>query len=210
MGKIRARTDEELAARKQDIMDAAAEEIMTQEYDSITLATIAEKTSISRTSMYTYYDRKETVFVDLLILEYKKLEKRMQEVFYSPLTREEFCKAMSGLLWQQPILLKLLSLQLSVWDKRYDKELLKRFAGETRSYMMTLDEVLEIQFPESDRAARNVFKIQLSVYCNSLYSVEHLPVSQLEAMNELKFFDSIPSGQEICYEGLMLLSAGLE
>ena len=210
MGKIRARTDEELAARKQDIMDAAAEQIMTQEYESITLATIAEKTYISRTSMYTYYDRKETVFVDLLILEYKKLEKRMREVFCSPLSREEFCRTMSGLLWQQPILLKLLSLQLSVWDKRYDKELLKRFVEETRSYMLTLDEVLEIQFPESDRAARNVFKIQLSVYCNSLYSVEHLPVSQLEAMNEQTFFDSIPSGEEICYEGLMLLSAGLE
>ena len=46
MGKIRARTDEELAARKQEILAAAKEQFMTMSYGSITLATIAEKTSI--------------------------------------------------------------------------------------------------------------------------------------------------------------------
>ena len=52
MGKIRARTDEELAARKQEILAAAKEQFMTMSYGSITLATIAEKTSISRPSIY--------------------------------------------------------------------------------------------------------------------------------------------------------------
>ena len=51
MGKIRARTDAELAARKREILDAAAEQLMTEDYDAITLATIAEKTSISRASI---------------------------------------------------------------------------------------------------------------------------------------------------------------
>ena len=54
MGKIRARTDEELAARKQEILAAAKEQFMTMSYESITLATIVEKTSISRPSMYRY------------------------------------------------------------------------------------------------------------------------------------------------------------
>ena len=47
MGKIRARTDEELAARKQEILSAARDLLMTMSYESITLAAIAEKTSIS-------------------------------------------------------------------------------------------------------------------------------------------------------------------
>ena len=59
MGKLRARTDEELAARKNEILDVAREQIMTMDYDAITLATIAEKTSISRPSMYHYYEKKE-------------------------------------------------------------------------------------------------------------------------------------------------------
>ena len=47
MGRVRARTDEELAARREDILQSAREQIMTMDYDAITLATIAEKTSIS-------------------------------------------------------------------------------------------------------------------------------------------------------------------
>ena len=62
MGKIRARTDEEFAARKQDILAAAKEQFMAMSYESITLATIAEKTSISRPSMYHYYDKRELCF----------------------------------------------------------------------------------------------------------------------------------------------------
>ena len=58
MGKIRARTDEELAARKQEILSAARDLLMTMSYESITLAAIAEKTSISRPSMYHYYNKK--------------------------------------------------------------------------------------------------------------------------------------------------------
>lgn len=210
MGKIRARTDSELAARKQEIMDVAAEQLMTMEYASITLATIAEKTSISRTSMYTYYDTKEAVFVDLMILEYEKLTQELRTAFDGKLTREAFCETMSHILWTHPILLKLLSLQLSVWDRRYDDTLVKHFVRETLPYMQALDELLDRQFPNADRSRRNRFKLQFSVYCNSLYAIEHLPASQVDAMHEHSFFDAIPSGEEICREGLLLLSAGLE
>ena len=210
MGKLRARTDAELAARKQEIMDAAADQLMNMDYDAITLATIAEKTSISRTSMYTYYDRKECVFVDLLILEYEKLKNTLLEMFSEQISQDAFCRSMSSILWNQPILLKLLSLQLSVWDHRYDDGLVKHFISETQPYMKALDQILEIQFPESDKASRNMFKLQFSVYCNSLYGIEHLPESQISAMNEQTFFEEIPSGEQICYEGLLLLSAGLE
>ena len=210
MGKIRARTDAELTARKQEILDAAARQLMTADYDVITLATIAEETSISRTSMYTYYETKEAVFVDLLIQEYRRLEQKLRSEFCATLTRDAFCRNLSHILWEQPILLKLLSLQLSVWDHRYDDKLVKRFVEETQPYMQALDDILELQFPNSDKTDRNRFKLQFSVYCNSLYAIEHLPASQIDAMNERSFFEEIPSGEIISYEGLMLLSADLK
>ena len=210
MGKIRARTDAELTARKQEILDAAARQLMTADYDVITLATIAEETSISRTSMYTYYETKEAVFVDLLIQEYRRLEQKLRSEFCATLTRDAFCRNLSHILWEQPILLKLLSLQLSVWDHRYDDKLVKRFVEETLPYMRAMDDILELQFPNSDKTDRNRFKLQFSVYCNSLYAIEHLPASQIDAMNERSFFEEIPSGEIISYEGLMLLSADLK
>ena len=78
MGKVRARTEKEFAARKQEILTAAREQLMAMDYESITLATIAEKTSISRSSMYHYYDRKESVFVDLIIREYREWGEQMK------------------------------------------------------------------------------------------------------------------------------------
>ena len=52
MGKVRARTDEELAARKQEILSAAKDLLMTMNYESITLATIAEKTILKNLRQY--------------------------------------------------------------------------------------------------------------------------------------------------------------
>ena len=209
MGKLRARTDAELAARRQEILNAAAEQLMSMDYDAITLATIAEKTSIRRTSLYSYYETKEAVFADLLILEYEKLEQSLRTAFGERMPRERFCETMAQLLWGQPILLKLLSLQLSVWDHRYNDDLVKRFVKATQPYMQTMDELLAAQFPDADDAARNGFKLQFSVYCNALYSIEHLPASQMKAMREMGFYSTIPAGEQICREGLMLLSAGL-
>lgn len=207
MGKLRARTDEELAARKNEILDVAREQIMTMDYDAITLATIAEKTSISRPSMYHYYEKKENVFTDLMIREYEGLAEDMQGFLKRKTTRERFCRRLASILWKRQLLLKLLSLQLPVWRHEYSDENLKKFVEETAPYQETLKDVLIKQFPNATNEQRNMFIVQFSVYCNSLYVIEHLPISQMTAMKEKKFFDKIPTGEEICYEGLMLLSS---
>lgn len=54
-----------------------------------------------------------------------------------------------------------------------------------------------------------MFKVQYSVYCNALYGIQNLPRSQMKAM-EGAAFSRIPTPQEICRDGLMLLSAVLE
>lgn len=207
MGKVRARTEEELAARKKDILSAARQQILTMDYDSVTLATIAEKTSISRPSMYHYYERKEDVLVDLLIEEYKDITQDMEPFMKRKMTRERFCKRMASVLWNHQALLKLLSLQLPVWRTEYSDENLKKFVEETYPYQKLLKDILIKQFPNATDEERNMFRIQFSVYCNSLYVIGHLPAGQMEAMEEKNVFDSIPGGEDICYRGLLLLSA---
>lgn len=207
MGKLRARTDEELAARKNEILEAAKDQIMTMDYDDVTLATIAAQTSISRPSMYHYYDKKENVFIDLMIREYQELTEGLQPLLKRKLTRESFCRRLTSVLWERQLLLKLLSLQLPVWRHEYSDENWNRFVEESVPYQKTLRDVLVKQFPNATEEARNMFRIQFSVYCNSLYVIEHLPQSQMTAMEEQRIFDSIPKGEDICYEGLLLLSA---
>ena len=211
MGKLRARTTVEFEARKHEILEAAGNLLMTTDYEDITLAKIAEKTTISRPSMYNYYEKKEYVFADLMILEYQRWEKDLRRTFTMRQTREDFCKAMVNLLWDRQMLLKLLSLQLTVWDHRYGDETIEQFEREVQPFFQTLGEILELQFPNASAHERDMFRIQFTVYCNSLYELNNLPRSQMDAMNELNLFGlEIPPAREICYEGLMLLSAVLE
>ena len=210
MGKIRARTEDELAARKNEILKAAEELLMKESYAAITLATIAEKTSISRTSMYTYYETKEQVMVDLMIREYQAMAGELLSSRTKRMNREAFCAWLSELLWNHQTLLKLLSLQLPVWDRNYSDEMLEYFVQCSASYMRALDSVLAFHFPNTDEREKIIFKIQFSIYCNALYETRNLPYSQMKAMEEHAYFSTIPEPQIICRDGLMLLSAVLE
>jgi AcrR family transcriptional regulator len=209
MGKIRARTDEEFAARKQDILAAAKEQFMAMSYESITLATIAEKTSISRPSMYRYYDKKESVFVDLIIQEYREWGKQMAPLLERRCSQEQFCQTMTDILWGHEALLKLLSLHLPIWSSSYDDSMLRHFAKETLSFQNTLKEVVAFQFPDVGSKERNMFLIQFSVYCSSLYETKYLAQKQMDAMWKIRLLDFIPSVKDICYDGLIKLSASL-
>ena len=209
MGKVRARTDEELAARKQEILSAAKDLLMTMNYESITLATIAEKTSISRPSMYHYYDKKECVFVDLIIQEYREWGEQIGALLERRYSQEQFCQAMTDILWGHETLLKLLSLHLPIWDPSYDDSILRHFAKETLPFQNTLKEVVAFQFPDAGSKERNMFLIQFSIYCNSLYETKYIAQNQMDAIREMRFLDFIPPVKEICYDGLIKLSAGL-
>ena len=71
MGKLRARSTAEIEERRNEILQSARELLAEEEYEEITLGTIAQRISISRPSVYTYYKTKEEVIVDLMIREYQ-------------------------------------------------------------------------------------------------------------------------------------------
>lgn len=105
--------------------------------------------------------------------------------------------------------LKLLSLHLPIWDPSYDDSILRHFAKETLPFQNTLKEVVAFQFPDAGSKERNMFLIQFSVYCNSLYETKYLAQKPTDAMWKTRFLDFIPPVKEICYDGLIKLSAGL-
>lgn len=209
MGRIRARTAEEIEERRNEILQAAEDLLSEEEYEDITLGTIAEKTSVSRPSMYTYYKTKEEVIVDLMIREYQLWELDLKKKYTRKMTRERFCRTMVNLLWQRNLLLKLLSLHVTALRNKCSDELIIRFEKEVQPFFITLSGILKKQFPLATEAERSMFSIQFTVYCNSLYALRQIPDIQREAMRDFDLFGTIPDDKEICYEGLMLLSSAL-
>jgi AcrR family transcriptional regulator len=205
MGKIRARTDRELTARKKEILDAAERQLMTMDYDSVTLASLAKETSVSRPSMYHYYETRENIFIDLLIREYNKFETDLQPFLKRKMSRGAFCRKLAEVLLKRKLMLKLLALQVPVFEKAYDQEQISRFTGKISSFNSVLLNVLDRQFPEADEDARDVFTAQFSLYCSSLYGLLCLPQYVKEHDNTLDESEFV----EICSQGLMLLSAAM-
>jgi len=59
MDFIRARSDEQKSVRLKQITDAAVELFESQEYDKISLASIAKKLNFSRVNLYKYVPPKK-------------------------------------------------------------------------------------------------------------------------------------------------------
>ena len=210
MGLIRARNENEIKERKREILSAAKEIVMEQQYAELSLASVAKRISISRPSLYNYYDSPEEIYVDLIIQEYALWEEDMRRCFTRRLSKEAFCRKMADLMWDHMFLLKILAYHASSLESRCSDELLHRYFSEIQPYFRTLSEVLKYEFPDASKQDLDMFRIQFTVYCNSFYIVMKLPERQVRLMQELDQFGDLPPAKEICYEGLLLFAANLE
>ena len=193
MGTIRAHSDSEIQARKDDILRSATDLLLHGDWGSLRLATVAEKTSISRPSMYNYYKVKEEIFLDLMIREYADWKADLETRLAPKLTREDFCTALVDSLWTRD----LLTMQIALYS-------------EVHQFYSWFSEVLARQFPAASEKARNGFLVQFVRYCVTFRGMIHFPEEQMELIKELGTFGELSDTKAICFDGLMLLSAGLD
>ena len=75
------RGSEELTnARKEEIVDACASLYETMGFKDITIRDIGEKTSLTRTSIYNYFQTKEEIFLALLEREHRLWIADLEEI----------------------------------------------------------------------------------------------------------------------------------
>lgn len=87
--------------------------------------------------------------------------------------------------------------------------MLRHFANEILPFQNTLKEVVAFQFPDAGSKERNMFLIQFPVYCNSLYETKYLAQKPMDATRKIRFLVFILPVKELCYDGLIKLSASL-
>lgn len=206
MGNIRARNEDEIIARKENILKAAAQLLLTEEYDNITLATISEKTSISRPSMYNYYKTKEEIFLDLMVREYLAWQSELEGLFKRKVSRETFCKRLAGSLIKQHLLIRLFSVRQFQLENKLSDNKMNSFYETVKPFFDTFTAMLNRQFPDAKKSKLDMFKIQFTLYCYSVYPVSQL--SKWESTDD--FFGRIPDFETIYYKGLLLLTSELK
>lgn len=205
MGSLRARHESEVTARKENILNAAAELLLTEDYDNITLATISQKTNISRPSMYNYYKTKEEIFLDLMVREYLAWQSELEDLFPRRVSRETFCKRLARSLIKQHLLIRLFSVRQFQLEKKMGDEKMNRFYETVKPFFDTFTAMLNKQFPSTEKSKLDMFKIQFTLYCYSVYPMSQM--NRLESKDD--FFGKVPDHETIYFRGLMLLTSEL-
>ncbi|WP_303979018.1 TetR/AcrR family transcriptional regulator, partial [Streptococcus danieliae] len=85
MPQKRARSQEAIEQRYQDILNAARKLFLVQSYDQISLVSLAKQLDISRPSFYTYFPSKDALLLHLLKEEGLGFAIDIQNHFRAPL-----------------------------------------------------------------------------------------------------------------------------
>lgn len=207
----RARTKEQIQNREDEILSACYTLLQQEEYELITLKAISEIISISRTSLYSYYQTKEEVFLDLLKREYLAWGEELRDAFdqKQAMEKEEFCHLLTDTLLRRDILMELLSVHLTAIEKNCSLEKLILFKKESQKVFDILMNGIAKFFPQVDLKKRVLFLQQFLIFTYGLYPYSHPTEKQQTALKQAGIRSDTPETNQFCYKGLLLLAAEL-
>ena len=109
---MRKGTPEEIARKREEIVDACEQLYQTTGFKEITLKEISKITSFSRPTIYNYFETKEEIFLALFKREYDRWNEDLTSIYEENerLTKAQLAEKIAQSLAERPQLLKLLSM----------------------------------------------------------------------------------------------------
>jgi AcrR family transcriptional regulator len=207
----RARTEGQMASRQLEILVACESLYRSMDFENITLAAIAEMTSLTRPAIYNYYKTKEEVFLDLLRREYLGWHAHLTDAFeqQQAVSREDFCKILASSLTSRIVMLKLLSIHLTSLENHCSLEKLAEFKRDCSVVFQVFQIAIQKYFPNTPQPARETFQATFFPFLFGLYPYTHLSekqqtaaaIAQLE-VNHLDF-------GTVCLQGIEVIASCL-
>ena len=201
----RARTEEQIVSRQQEIIDAC-ERIYTESgYDAVNFKSISEMTSVSRPSIYNYYNTKEEIFLDLVRSYFASWNEELADSFGREpvMSKEVFCRTITDMLGRRMVMLEMFSRHLSMLEINSSLERiveLKTVVGETIELIQGQYERSFGRSPEEG----DLFTRLFLGFMHGLYPMSHPTEKQREAMRICRR-DLETDFDLLCYTGLMRL-----
>ena len=109
---MRKGTPEQIAQRREEIINACEQLYQTTSFREITLKEIGKITSFSRPTIYNYFETKEEIFLALFKREYDRWNEQLTAIHdqNERLTKAQLADKIAQSLADRPQLLKLLSM----------------------------------------------------------------------------------------------------
>ena len=177
-------TEAFVEARREEILNACERLYRTVDFKDITVKDIADMTSLSRASVYNYFQTKEEIFLGLLKREYDLWSASLFELRdeIEALSVGEFARMVGEGLAKRWQLLKIMSMNHYDMESNSRLEELTDFKASYGRSMDAMDACLTKFFPQMDGEDREDFIYGFFPFMFGIYPYTFVKEKQREAM----------------------------
>lgn len=173
-----------VASRKYEIVSATETLYQTMNFKDITLKEIADLTTLTRTSIYNYFQTKEEIFLTLHKIEYERWVEDLENIIatYELMTKDEIAQNIAHALEKREQLLKLMSMNHFEMETNSRIEILIEFKVAYGNSIKTMKNLIEKFCPDMKESEINDFIYALFPFIYGIYPYVAVDEKQKEAM----------------------------
>ena len=183
---MRKATSEQIAQKREEIVNACEQLYQTMSFREITLKEISNITSFSRPTIYNYFETKEEIFLGLFQREYDRWNEDLTAILEGngQLTKKELADRIAASLAGREQLLKLLSMNNYDMEANSRQELLTTFKKSYGRSMQLMRMLLEKFCPDMRPADIQHFIYTFYPFMFGIYPYTTVTEKQRTAMKE--------------------------
>jgi AcrR family transcriptional regulator len=204
---MRKATPEEIARKREEIINACEQLYQTMSFREITLKEIGTITSFSRPTIYNYFETKEEIFLALFQREYDRWNEELTAILNEneQLTKKELADHIANSLEGRQQLLKLLSMNNYDMEANSRQELLNTFKQSYGRSMHLMCMLLEKFCPDMTVADIQNFIYTFFPFMFGIYPYTAVTEKQKTAMREAGINYVYQTVHELTYSCLIRL-----
>ena len=207
---MRKVTPEQIAQKREEIINACEQLYQTMSFREITLKEIGSITSFSRPTIYNYFETKEEIFLGLFQREYDRWNEDLNSILNGNerLTKKELADRIANSLAGHEQLLKLLSMNNYDMEANSRQELLNTFKQSYGSSIHRMCMLLEKFCPDMSAADIQNFIYTFYPFMFGIYPYTAVTDKQKMAMKEAGINYLYQTVYELTYSCLIRLLGG--
>ena len=207
---MRKVTQEEIARKREEIINACEQLYQTMSFREITLKEIGTITSFSRPTIYNYFQTKEEIFLALFQREYDRWNEDLAAILdeNEKLTKAELSDKIAASLAGRDQLLKLLSMNNYDMESNSRQEMLTAFKQSYGRSMQLMCMLLEKFCPDMSAADIRDFIYTFYPFMFGIYPYTAVTDKQDAAMKEAGIQYVHHTVYELTYSCLIRLLGG--
>ena len=193
--------------RKEEIINACEKLYENNSFKDITIKSIGEKTTFSRTSIYNYFQTKEEIFLALLKREYERWIEDLNVIYEQnqEMTKEVFADKLANTVTKRKNLLKLLSMNMYDMEENSRMEELIDFKKAYGDAIKTLKKCVDKFFEKISEEEREEFVCLFFPLMYGIHPYSEVTERQLQAMKISDVPYKALSIYDIAYKGIIRL-----